>query len=249
MTSSPRTNPRKPGCCSFLRLLVAASMLVVFAGRALAKSGPTYYTPERVAAARRNLERYEWARKVRKRIFETGDRIRYYIGPTYTPADKYAAQSDDFIWLLQPTTKIARVVPNAHRALCPVHGAKVKRYNAWCPYNIDPINHPYQIQCMMGKEWYPSNKYHKGDMTSGEFPDDGNGILHKGERYYALREYARMVYGSIVVPTLRSLSQAYQLTGEPKYARKGCILLARLATQYPNYGWEADTGLGLSAQP
>lgn len=231
------------------RRAFAVLLLTVFAGMAFAKSGPTYYTPERLAAARENLARYEWARKVRTRIFETGDQIRYYIGPTYTSADKFAAQSDDFIWLLQPTTKIPRVAPRNRRALCPVHGKKVKGYNAWCPYNIDPINHPYQIQCMMGKEWYPSNKYHQGDMTSGEFPDDGSGILHKGERYYALREYAHMVYGSIVVPTLSSLSQGYQLTGDPKYARKGCILLARLATQYPNYGWAGDTSLGLSAQP
>jgi len=48
-----------------------------------------------------------------------------------------------------------------------------------------------------------------------------------------------MTYGSVVVPTLRALSQAYALTGDPKYGRKGCVLLARLATEYPNYGWDA----------
>ncbi|MBT3377563.1 MAG: hypothetical protein HN742_20865 [Lentisphaerae bacterium] len=209
-----------------------------------AKDSPTYYTPERVAAARHNAETYPWAKAVRKRIFTTGDSIRYYIGPEYTAADAYAAQTDDFIWLLQPDTRIARIVfPRDTVAFCPKHGADVKKISVWCPWRIDPISHPYQIQCMLGKEWYPSNAYHEGDLDSGEFADNGqDGCLHGGKRYFFLREYAHLVYGSVVVPTLRSLSEAYQLTGDPNYARKGCILLARLATQYPNYGWDKADG-------
>ena len=209
-----------------------------------AKDSPTYYTSERVSAARHNVEAYAWAKAVRKRIFETGDTIRYYIGPEYTAADTYAAQTDDFMWLLQPDTRIARIVfPRDTVAFCPKHGAKVKKISVWCPWRIDPVSHPYQIQCLLGKEWYPSNAYHEGDLTSGEFADNGqDGCLYEGRRYFFLREYAHLVYGSVVIPTLRSLSQAYQLTGDPKYARKGCILLARLATQYPNYGWDKTDG-------
>jgi len=210
-----------------------------------AKNMPTFYTPERVAIGRENAASYEWGRKERGRIIEKGDKIRYYIGPIYTAADTYVTQSDDFLWLLQPTTELPRTYDLENRAVCPVHGSAVKKYNVWCPWNIDPIDHPYQIQCMMGKEWYPSNRYQAGDMTSGDFPDDGNGCVHEGKRYYFMREYAHMVYGSVVVPTLRSLSQAYLLTGDKRYAHKGCVLLARLATQYPNYGWEGTSFGGL----
>ena len=207
---------------------------------AIAKDRPTYYTPERVKTGRENVEKYDWARNTFDRIME-GDPIRYYTAQgKFTAARQFVAQSDEFMWLLQPTTKIPRVYPHKWRAMCPIHGTKVRQpfkhpYSVWCPWNIDPIKHPYKVQCMMGKEWYPSNDYHKGDVTSGRFPDDGTGFEYEGKRFYPLREYAHMAYGSVVVPTLRSLSQAYLLTGEKKYAHKGCILLVRLASEYPNY--------------
>lgn len=212
-----------------------------------AKTGPTYFTPQRVAVARANIERYEWARRERARIIEHGDRIQYYIGPLYVAADQFAAQSDDFIWLLQPDTTIPRTWNYTEHppAVCPVHGAAIMRYNAYNPWRIDPIGHPYQIQCPMGGEWYPSNRYDQGDLTSGPFPDDGWGCVYQGQRYFFLAEYAHMVYGSVVVPALKAFAEAYQLTGDRRYAHKGCILMARLATQYPNYGWEGTDFTGL----
>lgn len=209
------------------------------AAMASPKDGPTYYTPERIEAARDNLARYDWAKAAFERI-KTGDRLRYYIGPEYGPAATYAEQSDEFMWLLQPTTKIPRAMEHEARAICPVHGTAVRDINPWCPYNIDPINHPYKIQCMLGGEWYPSNDYAAGDMTSGDFPDDGSGCVIDGRRYYFLREYAHMAYGSVVIPALRSLSQAYAITGDPAYGRKGVILLARLASEYPNHDDRQD---------
>ena len=203
------------------------------------KDGPTYYTPERVDTARENLARYDWAKAAFERI-KTGDGFRYYIGPDYGPAEAYAAQSDEFMWLLQPTTKIARAMEHEARAICPVHGTDVRAIDPWCPYTIDPINHPYKIQCMLGGEWYPSNDYAAGDMTSGDFPDDGSGCVIDGRRYYFLREYAHMAYGSAVIPGLRSLSQAYAITGDASYGRKGVILLARLASEYPNHDDRQD---------
>jgi len=208
------------------------------------KTCRTYYTDERIAVARENVRRYEWARELLDRIMK-GDTIRYYIGPKYVSAEQFAAQSDEFMWLLQPTTKIPRhVLQQVEVYKCPIHGWEGRKSGwsgaAWCPWRIDPINHPYKIQCLAGGEWYPSNDYHKGDMTSGPFPDDGGGFVYKGERYYPLREYAHMVYGSVVIPCLRSLSQAYLLTGDEKYAHKGAVLLARLASEYPNHDDRRD---------
>jgi hypothetical protein len=221
-----------------------ANIVVMLLTLASAQVERTWYTPQRIATARDNVERYEWAQTQRDRIITHGDTIRYYIGPEYTAADTFVELTDEQLWLLQPTTELPRTYDlRENRALCPVHGDKVKAYHVWCPWNIDPINHPYQIQCMMGKEWYPSNKYHEGDMTSGDFPDDGSGCVVNGERYHFLKEYAHMVYGSVVVPTLNSLSQAYLLSGDERYGRKGAILMARLATQYPNYGWPDDWNL------
>lgn len=208
--------------------------VAAFACAVEAKTGPTYYTPQRIAAARENVERHPWAQSLMRRI-RGGDGFRYYIGPEYGPADRYIDQTDEFMWMLQPTTKIGRVVPGEYRAIDPVQGTEARKIDPWCPYNIDPINRPYKIQSKLTDEWYPSNDYHLGDMTNGDFPDDGEGIhCENGLIFYALREYAHMVYGSAVIPALRSLSQAYLITGDTRYARKGAILLARLAHEFPN---------------
>jgi len=206
--------------------------------RALRKRSRTYFTPERIAAARENIQRYGWAQEIYRKIME-GERISYY-GGSYTSAREFVEQSDEFMWLLQPTSKLPRHVLRGSKALrCPVHGWAGKDVDwpgaALCPWRIDPIRHPYKIQCLAGNEWLPTNDYHLGDLTTGEFPDDGTGCLYKGERFEFLAEYAHMVYGSVVIPTLDCLSQAYLITGDSRYAHKAAILLARLATEYPNH--------------
>lgn len=192
--------------------------LAVFAGESL------FYTPERVSAAKENLRKYEWAQKIYSRIMN-GDPHGYYIGAEYTSARDLAGKSDDFIWELQPDTTIGRFIPEETKALCPECGPAARNVNYYCPWTIDPLNKPFKIQCRNCKYWFPDEKY----------PDDGNGILHKGKRYYMLREYAHFVYMSYVGPGIAALSQAYLLTGEREYARKACILLTKVAAVYPNY--------------
>ncbi|OGG46741.1 MAG: hypothetical protein A3F84_18145 [Candidatus Handelsmanbacteria bacterium RIFCSPLOWO2_12_FULL_64_10] len=206
---------------------------------ASAKTCPTFYTPDRVQAGRRNVRRYPWAKEVLRRIMD-GEPHRYVVGRTYVSARDYARQSDDFTWTLQPTTRIPRIYPHEAVAICPVHGLKVREKNGFPPWFVDPIHHPYQVQCMLGGEWYPSNDYLSGDLTSGEFPDDGDGCEVQGRRYYFLREYAHQAYCAVTIPALRSLSQAYLLTGDRAFARKGAVLLARLADEYPNDEDRAD---------
>lgn len=208
---------------------------------ALCKEVPTYYTPERIAIGRENVARHPWARAVLNRITsKKAESVGYYVGQEYIAGGAYAAQSDEFMWTLQPTTLIPRVYPHESRAICPIHGMEVRKINAWCAWRIEPITHPYKVQCLVGGEWYPSNDYVAGDRTSGEFPDDGNGCEYKGKPYYFLRDYAHMAYGGVVIPALRTLSQAYLLTGDRVYAHKGAILLARLASEYPNHEERKD---------
>ncbi len=151
----------------------------------MGKTGRTYYTDERVATGLANVERHDWAKAIRRRICETGDPIRYYIGPEYTASDTYAAQSDESLWLLQPQTKIGRVVwPGDTIARCPHCGDAVRKISVWNHWRIDPLSNPYQVQCRMCGDWFPSNSCHEGDMSSGPFPDDGDGCLHEGLRYF-----------------------------------------------------------------
>jgi hypothetical protein len=195
---------------------------------------PVYYTSEKIANARENIKKYKWAKAIEKRIFE-GDKIKYYIGAEYGPAKKLIKKTDDFVWSLQPSSKIPRIFPFDTKGACPNCGEKSRNISFWCPWEIDPLEHPYKIKCKNCGKWFPSNDYIKGDMDSGKYPDNGDGIFVNGKRYYMLREYSHFVYLAYVIPLLSSLSEAYLLTGNETYARKGCILLARLASEYPNY--------------
>jgi hypothetical protein len=213
-----------------------------------AKREATFYTPERIAAGRENVEKYDWAKSRLDAIMD-GQPYTYVIGRDYTSATDYAAQSDDFMWELQPPTTIPRIFPHEAVAECPVCGVAVRKINAWHPWRIDPINHPYQIQCRMCERWFPSNDFGAGDMTSGPYPDDGNGWeAPDGRHFFFIREYAHACYTGVTIPTLKSLSQAWLLTGDPKYAHKAAILLARLASVYPNHDdrqewlWNAPYG-------
>ncbi len=221
-------------------LLVIEILLIVLATCAWGKDAPTFYTPERIAIARENVEKYEWAQQTLDTIMK-GQAQTYIIGRQYVSAEDYSAQSDEFMWELQPPTTISRVDTHEAFAECPIHGLEVRKLNAWHPWRIDPINHPYQVMCLLGKEWYPSNKFGEGDMTSGDFPDDGNGyVAPDGRHFYLIREYAHSCYCAVTIPCLRSLSQAWLLTGEEKYAHKCAILLARLASEYPNHDDRQD---------
>jgi len=157
-----------------MRLLVVVLGGLLSMSFVAAKTGPTYYTPERIAIGKQNAER-DWGQGILRAI-QAGECI---------------AQTDDFIWMMQPTTKIPRVLPNHDTlALCPVHGDKVRELNAWTAWTTDPIHHPYKVRCRLGGEWYPSNDYLNGDMTSGEFPDDGSGCNVGDQTFYFLMEYA-----------------------------------------------------------
>jgi len=204
------------------------------------KTSATFYTPERVARAKAYIEKYDWGKKSIAGLFGSREPGSNYMGGSNISADMLRELSDEVIWSLQPPTAIPRLVfPRECTNLCPVHGEEMRKFNAFNAWRIDPLHHPYQVQCPVGGEWYPSNAYYQGDMTSGPYPDDGNGYVQDGLSYYFLREYAHMAYLRLVLPALRSLAEAYVLTDDASYARKGCILLARVAQQYPNYGWDA----------
>ena len=203
------------------------------------KRGPTYFTPQRLDEARYNIEKYEWAKREWHKITH-GMGFKYYTGQPYGPADIYARMDDEFMWLLMPSTKIGRHVEAKYKAQSPGHTVALRAKDPWCGFTIDPIKHPYKIRCQVSGKLYPTNDYHLGDMTSGAYPDDGQGCHQDGTIYYFLREYAHLAYGSAVVPALNSLSRAWAITGDERYGRAGCILLARLALEYPNYGDKAD---------
>jgi hypothetical protein len=124
------------------------------------------------------------------------------------------------------------------RGVCPRHG-DVDAFSAWL---VDPLTHPRQVQCKQGGEWYPDAAHPLNLDADGDGAHDAHRAAD-GKTYYFLAEYAHHAYTAVTIPALRSFSQAHVLlrdAADPadrdlaaKSARKGAILLARLAKEYP----------------
>ncbi|OGG44006.1 MAG: hypothetical protein A3F84_08165 [Candidatus Handelsmanbacteria bacterium RIFCSPLOWO2_12_FULL_64_10] len=182
------------------------------------KQERTLHTPEEVARARRHVQTRAWAKDHLKRVL--------------AEAEQWAQKSDDFLWdLVLPTTVPRRHYVNQLRG-CPVHGVAVKDFDTFHPWRLDVEHHPYKLQCPVGGEWYPSNDFASGDLTSGPYPDDGWGCKIGDEVYYFIAEYAEQVYLRHIRHSVASLPEAYLLTGDPLFAHKAAILLCRQAEEY-----------------
>ena len=191
------------------------------------KTARTLHTPEEVALARANVKETEWGRAA----------LRQTVARTAGWVD----MSDEALWrLVLPTTVPRRHYVNQLKG-CPVHGTEIKKRGHYHPWHIDPVNHPWKIQCPVGKEWYPSNDFGNGDMTSGPFPDDGFAyVAPDGEHYYFLAEYAELVHLGWVRSAVSLLARTYVLTGERRYAHKAAILLFRVAEEYGHMAHALD---------
>ncbi len=139
----------------------------------------------------------------------------------------FVSFSDEHIRSLIPPAHTKRALM-VHRRGCPVHGGGTGVY---LPFGqrID-LTHPLQVQCPIGKEWYPN----------ADFPDDGSGWLDnrtdsptKGERYYFVGWFNQWFLNSIS-GYLKPLAQLWFLTGDDVYRHKALVLLDRFMEVYPD---------------
>ncbi len=221
-----------------LALLCSAALLTSSFGAGSAKTRRTAITDDEIATARENIAKYQWAKDTVKGLKD--DVIKSAWCEVGKSADQLLDVPDEQLWELMPDTRIHReYYVNQHKG-CPVHGLEIKKFSVFHPWKIDPFNKPFKIQCPIGGEWYPSNDFAAGDLTSGDFPDDGTGFKKDGDTYFFLGEYIHAVYLNGVRPALDRLSQLYLLTGDKRYAHKAAVILLRLAEQFPNSTDKAD---------
>ncbi len=223
-------------------LLLSAIILGVIPTMAGAKTCRTYYDDERLAVMHENLANHEWARTYMNNLLEgDGEEKPWKWGGHRFSVRLWAQRDEEFFWDLMPTTKVTMMYPTDRYGISPKHGTAVREGRAFYhPWNYDPFNHPYRIQDPVDGEWYPSNDFAAGDMTSGEYPDDGTGMTYNGEKLYPVREAAISTYLHCIVPLLERMSQAYLLTEDEEYAHKAAILFSRVAYEFPNDTDKAD---------
>ena len=227
-----------------------------------AKTGSTLYPTTRVANARRNIERYEWARAIRDEAV--------------AGAEKFAALSGDFLWELVTPQSIPRGTQVNMKHGCPKCGLAIEKFGgqAW---KVDPIKLPWKIECPSCAEVFPTNDfakfYESGKDANGVFEydkadrsllfntdhpdpndpmhnycvddtmgwDDGNGNTYRFIGYYGHHG----TWGTTLA-ALTSFRDAYVYTGDATYARKAAIMLHRIAQFYPDMDWAPWKKLGFN---
>ena len=156
-----------------------------------------------------------------------------WIEADKSDADRSFPTSEQLFNLVPPSWMQRNIHVSDDRG-CPVHGTEVHKFRSKGTWKIDPLNRPFQVQCRIGEEWYPSNKIAEGDFTSGEYPDDGFGCWIDGHCYHFIGYYNHWLYSGLTNWYGHTASGAnhFKRTGEQIGARKAMILLYRLAEEY-----------------
>lgn len=258
-----------------LLVLLGAGFWFVQPGCAAEEASPagvkqrsTYYTEEKVRAARELIRSSEWARTIRDRAVFS--------------AERYVKLGYDGLWDAVPDARLPRSYIVHRDAGSPTHGKALDAYGAF-PYQIDPLADPWKLTDPVTGYKYPTNDfaayYRSGLNERGEFDpgradrsllvnrlypekganwgvDDGFGWVDgQGRRFSFVAYYAHWgQWKNMIFNALLSLRDAYLYTGDAKYAGAGIVLLDRIADVYPSmdiaafpnsYGFEnADGGTG-----
>lgn len=214
-----------------------------------AKTCSTLYPASLVENARRNIGRYEWARKIRDEAVEK--------------AGACADQADDFFWEWVTPQSIPREIWVAQGVGCPKCGEAIEKFGDY-PWRADAIEMPWKLICPSCGESFPKNDfakyYESGKDNRGIFDsihadrsllfnsdhpnpedllhnfgvDDGMGWTdEKGNVFHFVGGYAQFGVWRPIRWGLEYLCDAYIYTGDAKYARKAGILLYRIAEFYP----------------
>lgn len=171
----------------------------------------------------------------RGRTIYSDEQIEAMRGPASGAAEAWAALSDDDIWGLQPDSTIPRWHWVNVSKGCPIHGTEIYSVRAYYPW-IKDTTYPYRwkIECPIGHELYPSNDFGAGDMTSGEFPDDGIGggyIAPDGTHYGFIAELCQ-AYCHRMLAVAPDCARAWAATHDVRYLHKSLVAFSRLAVEY-----------------
>ncbi len=149
-------------------------------------------------------------------------------------APVWLEMSDDAIWAMQPDSTIPRWhwvnLPHG----CPIHGTEIYRKAPYYPWEKDTSTPwRWKIRCPVGGELYPSNDFANGDMTSGEFPDDGigGGCPHNERKYGFIAELCQ-AHCHQMLRVAPECARGYLATGDLRYVHKALVAFCRLAVEY-----------------
>ncbi len=249
-----------------LAMILAGTLLIAAAGCA-GRDGGGYYTDERIANVRANVERYDWAAAQRD------SQVR--------AAQPFVEMSDDELWALVPCQSLPRTIDvtltktpeGTVRKGCLNCGEDIFQHGNY-PYEVDPLDRPWKIRCPSCNMLFPTNDFgafyesaidehgcfdaSKGDRSllfNTEHPDpddplhtwgvdDGWGYTAEDGTEYRFIGYYTWQHWRMVRSAVGALTNAWMYTGEQVYAHKAGILLDRIADVYPDMDWAPYAQMG-----
>lgn len=218
------------------------------------KTRSTVYTPEKVAAARANVNLYDWAQNERNR--------------SVSRADGYLQLGYEYLWSAITPQSVPRSFTTNRTAGSPITGEELNSFGAY-PWIADPFARPWKLQDPTSGYVFPTNDYWayytSGLNENGIFEpeladrsllvnelypekgpgwgvDDGTGwVDENGNRFLFVAYYNHWhnwgrEYGGVrrvIVNVLTDFRDAFLYTGDARYARAGIIMLDRIADVYP----------------
>jgi hypothetical protein len=221
-----------------------ALIVLLSAGACFAQTAPRgYYTDQRLAHMRDNLEAHDWAQQTRDNIIAA--------------ADKWLQYDADRLRSLVVPPYVPRAV-TAHTTFAPVDGDKLfaKGRYSW----IIDFDNPWKVKHPTTGAVYPDNDFAPflaSDMTDrsllgeGEYVDDGWGAPVDGfdKPFWFVGVYAHWSVVRLLLPAIENLSKAYLITGDERYAHACALLLWQLAEYYPDYNYESQSRYAKEVKP
>lgn len=272
-SASGRVTPVSPGT-AIIEVTVTLNNVTLISNTQITVKDPatlkgvkmktSLYTDEKIANARNNIAKYEWAKAEKDNVT--------------AKADEYLALGEDFWWNIVTSQNVPRSFSVNQKMVCPICGTDIYKEYGNYPWVMDPVNHPWKLICPKCKSLFPANDfgaYYKSGLDAyGKFDpkladksllkntlypdkpenwcvDDGFGgygndasqkLLFIAYYNHWGLWYDAHSYG-IIQDALDAFRDAYLYTGEEKYAHIGTILLDRIADVYPEmdssvYKWD-----------
>lgn len=146
------------------------------------------------------------------------------------------ADHDIFLRLPETTLPRAVFVQSKSPKGCPICGRKIfEGRSPFYPWVLDYENHPYQVQCPECERWFPDNDFAAGDMSSGEYPDDGWAYIDPtGDPYGFVSYYTMRYYMSQYYPNAFKYAGWYARSGDRRFGHTAALMMFRIAEQYLN---------------
>lgn len=231
------------------------------------KTKRTFYTEKKLENCRKNIEKYDWAKKM--------------VQEELTHAQVYLDYGIENIF----TNMTSQFVPRSYMVNqergCPICGLEIEQYGRF-PWLADTIHKPFKIECPNCHNVFPSNdfeSYYKSgldeygcfdrkkadpkylvnelypDKPSDWCVDDGYGWINpdydRYNRYTFIADYNHWYLWHdlgwagypLITRALSSFKNAYLYTNDKKYAYAGIVILNRMADLYPDmdssvFTWE-----------